>query len=57
MGWSWGCIATVDRVGRTLFGADARHTQRLKDEIKAKLARRWWLIFFRSGKETNETSP
>ena len=22
-GWSWGCIATVDREGRTIFVADA----------------------------------
>ena len=22
-GWSWGCVATVDREGRTLFVADA----------------------------------
>jgi hypothetical protein len=23
MGWSWGCVATVDRTGRTIFVADA----------------------------------
>jgi hypothetical protein len=23
-GWSWGCVATVDRVGRTIFIGDAR---------------------------------
>jgi hypothetical protein len=34
MGWSWGYVATVDRG----FVADAHHTERLKDEIKAKLA-------------------
>ena len=22
-GWSWGCVATVDREGRTIFVADA----------------------------------
>jgi len=22
-GWSWGCVATVDRAGRTIFVADA----------------------------------
>jgi hypothetical protein len=22
-GWSWGCVATVDRDGRTIFVADA----------------------------------
>jgi hypothetical protein len=22
-GWSWGCVATVDRDGRTMFVADA----------------------------------
>jgi len=22
-GWTWGCVATVDRKGRTIFGADA----------------------------------
>jgi hypothetical protein len=22
-GWSWGCVATVDRTGRTIFVADA----------------------------------
>jgi hypothetical protein len=22
-GWSWGCVATVDREGRTIFAADA----------------------------------
>ena len=22
-GWSWGCVATVDRQGRTIFVADA----------------------------------
>jgi hypothetical protein len=22
-GWSWGCVAKVDREGRTIFGADA----------------------------------
>jgi hypothetical protein len=22
-GWSWGCVATVDRKGRTIFVADA----------------------------------
>jgi hypothetical protein len=38
MGWSWGYVATVDRGGRTPFVADAHHTERLKDEIKAKLA-------------------
>jgi hypothetical protein len=24
-GWSWGCVATVDREGRTIFVADAHH--------------------------------
>jgi hypothetical protein len=38
MGWSWGYVAPVDCDGRTLFVADAHHTERLKDEIKAKLA-------------------
>jgi hypothetical protein len=38
MGWSWGYVAPVDCGGRTLFVADAHHTERLKDEIKAKLA-------------------
>jgi hypothetical protein len=23
-GWSWGCVATVDREGRTIFVADAQ---------------------------------
>ena len=23
-GWTWGCVATVDREGRTIFVADAR---------------------------------
>ena len=23
-GWSWGCVATVDREGRTMFVADAQ---------------------------------
>jgi len=38
MGWSWGYVATVDREGRTIFVVDVHHTERLKDEIKAKLA-------------------
>ena len=24
-GWNWGCVATVDRDGRTIFVADAHH--------------------------------
>jgi hypothetical protein len=24
-GWSWGCVATVNREGRTIFVADAHH--------------------------------
>jgi|HubBroStandDraft_6_1064221.scaffolds.fasta_scaffold88547_3 hypothetical protein len=38
MVWSWGYVATVDREGRTIFVVDVHHTERLKDEIKAKLA-------------------
>jgi len=29
-GWSWGCVASVDREGRTIFVADEQRFRRLK---------------------------
>jgi hypothetical protein len=50
-GWSWGCVATVDREGRTIFVADAHRDDGKRLVVRAdekadcrfsNLKRRFW---------------
>jgi hypothetical protein len=34
-GWSWGCVATLDREGRTVFVADANRGDRQRFVVHA----------------------
>jgi hypothetical protein len=34
-GWSWGCVATVDREGRTIFVADAHRSDGRRFVVRA----------------------
>jgi hypothetical protein len=34
-GWSWGCVATVDREGRTIFVADAHRDDGKRFVVRA----------------------
>jgi len=34
-GWSWGCVATVDRRGRTIFVADAHRDDGKRFVVRA----------------------
>ena len=35
-GWSWGCVATVDREGRTIFVADAHRGDGQRFVVRAE---------------------
>jgi hypothetical protein len=35
-GWSWGCVATVDREGRTIFVADAHRGDGKRFVVRAE---------------------
>jgi hypothetical protein len=37
-GWSWGCVATVDSNGRTIFVADAHRATQIDAEALAGLS-------------------
>jgi hypothetical protein len=34
-GWSWGCVATVDSIGRTIFVADAHRDDGMRFAVHA----------------------
>ena len=37
-GWSWGCVATVDATGRTIFVADAHRGGEAEDQSDGRAA-------------------